>query len=259
MIESSSPARRAEQVETVACLGSSTTASKGTYKWIAELQKRPQNRQFRFVNLGVGGDLSFNVIGRLYRAISLRPDRVVILVGANDILASVFPNFQRLTRVSKRLPDVPSRVRFADNLELITCRLQHETNARVALSSLAPVGEDPHSTNPVQARLNDLFAAYNCVIRDTAASKGLDYIPFYELFQEELERAKSAKPFTRLSFASLYRDYLFRQLILRRSFDEIARMNGWEFHIDGIHLNTKGGTIFTEVVQRFLDSPSPRA
>jgi lysophospholipase L1-like esterase len=251
--------RHAHPVETVACLGSSTTASKGTYKWIAELQKRPQNRRFRFVNMGVGGDLSFNVIGRLQRAISVRPDRVVILIGTNDILASVFPNFRRLARVWKRLPDEPSPGRFADNLELITCRLQHETNARVALSSLAPVGEDLQSTNAVQSRLNELFADYNRVIRDTAASKGLDYIPFYEFFQEELDRVKSAKPFTRLSFPSLYRDYLFRQLILRRSFDEIARMNGWEFHIDGIHLNTKGGTILTEVVQRFLDSPSPRA
>ncbi len=49
--------------ETVVCLGSSTTASKGTYKWIDELEKRPQNKRFRFVNLGVGGDLSFNTVG----------------------------------------------------------------------------------------------------------------------------------------------------------------------------------------------------
>lgn len=44
--------------ETVACLGSSTTASRGTYKWIDELEKRPRNSRFRFVNLGVGGDLN---------------------------------------------------------------------------------------------------------------------------------------------------------------------------------------------------------
>ena len=31
-------------------------------------------------------------------------------------------------------------------------------------------------------------------------------------------------------------------------------MNGWEFHIDGIHLNSKGGRILVEVVQQFLDS-----
>src|SRR5277367_2733402 len=120
MIEPRSSTRRAEPVETVACLGSSTTASKGTHKWIAELQKRPNNRRFRFVNLGVGGDFSFNVIGRLDRAISVRPDRVMILIGTNDIWASVFPKFARLMRVWKRLPDDPSPARFADSLELIS-------------------------------------------------------------------------------------------------------------------------------------------
>lgn len=48
-------------------------------------------------------------------------------------------------------------------------------------------------------------------------------------------------------------------MILRRSFDEISRSNGWEFHIDGIHLNTRGGRILAEAVQRFLDSPGEGA
>jgi hypothetical protein len=48
-------------------------------------------------------------------------------------------------------------------------------------------------------------------------------------------------------------------MILRRSFDQISQRNGWELHIDGIHLNTKGGRILTDVVQQFLDSPSRSA
>jgi lysophospholipase L1-like esterase len=43
-------------------------------------------------------------------------------------------------------------------------------------------------------------------------------------------------------------------MILRRSFDEISRINGWEFHIDGIHLNSKGGRMLAEAVQEFLNS-----
>ena len=81
------------QPETVACLGSSTTAAKGTYNWIDELVKRPQNSRFRFVNFGVGGDLSFNIARRLDPVIRMAPDRVIVLIGTNDILASVFPNF----------------------------------------------------------------------------------------------------------------------------------------------------------------------
>lgn len=38
------------------CLGSSTTASRGTYKWINELVKRRQNGRFRFeIRIRAGG------------------------------------------------------------------------------------------------------------------------------------------------------------------------------------------------------------
>lgn len=124
------------------------------------------------------------------------------------------------------------------------------------MSSLSPVGEALRSDDPVQSRLNELVAAYNGIIGDVSHSCGAYYIPFCERFRDQLDRLAVAKPFTRFSFAAFYRDYLFREMILRRSFDEISQRNGWEFHIDGIHLNTRGGRILTDVVQQFLDSPS---
>jgi lysophospholipase L1-like esterase len=242
-------------LETVACVGSSTTASKGTYRWIAELERRPQNHRFRFVNLGVGGDLSFNLTRRLRRVIDIRPDRVIVLIGTNDILARVFPNFRRVVRLWKGLPHEPTVQGFQENLGLITRRLRRETEARIALSSLAPVGEDLHSVDTVQSRLNDLCAAYNDAIREVCSREGADYIDFYEAFRDQLDRSGIAKPFTRFSFRAFYRDYLIREMMLRRNFDAISEINGWEFHIDGIHLNTRGGRILADAVQRFLDSP----
>jgi lysophospholipase L1-like esterase len=250
----SDPLRHARPVETIACLGSSTTASRGTYKWIDELERRPQNGRFRFVNLGVGGDLSINTVGVLDRVITLRPKQVIVLIGTNDIMASVFPNFWRFVRVFKRLSEEPSPARFGENLNFIVHKLRRGTDARIGLSSLAPLGEDPCSRHPVQARLNELIATYNAIIRNVASTGRADYIPFWESFENQLVRAGTAKAFTHFSFASFYRDYLFREMILRQSFDRISRINGWQFHIDGIHLNTKGGRILTEAVQEFLDS-----
>ena len=244
------------EAETVACLGSSTTAAKGTYNWIDALAKRPQNSRFRFVNFGVGGDLSFDLVKRLGPVLRVAPDRVIVLIGTNDILASVFPNYRRFTRAWKRLSEEPSPAHFKDNLELIIRRLQRETWATVALASLAPVGEDLRATDPVQSRVNDLVAAYNAIIADVARGSGSYYIPFYESFCDRLACSTISKPFARFSFATFYRDYLVREMILRRSFDQISQSNGWELHIDGIHLNTKGGRILTDVVQQFLDSPS---
>jgi lysophospholipase L1-like esterase len=248
------PRRRGLPRETVVCLGSSTAASKGTYKWIDELEKRPQNKRFRFVNLGVGGDLSFNTIGWLDRVVALRPDRVIVLIGTNDIMASVFPNFRRFVRAWKRPSDEPSPAQFEENLNFIVRKLQRSAISRIGLSSLAPLGEDPDSRDPIQVRLNDLITTYNDIIANVASNERTDYIPFNESFQRELTRARTPKAFTHFAFGSFYRDYLFREMLLRQSFDEISRINGWEFHIDGIHLNSNGGRILVEAVQQFLDS-----
>jgi hypothetical protein len=177
-------------VETIACLGSSTTASRGTYKWIDELTRRPQNSRFRFANFGVGGDLSFNTVEAMDRVIAVRPQRVIILIGANDVIASVFPNFRRFVRVVKRVSEEPSPARFEENLDFIVYRLQREANAKIGLSSLGPLGEDPKSGHPVQARLNDLIATYNDVIRDVASTRHTDYIPFRESFEDQLLRGR---------------------------------------------------------------------
>jgi lysophospholipase L1-like esterase len=251
--------QQGQRAETVACLGSSTTAAKGTYKWIDELAARPQNSRFRFVNFGVGGDLSFNLANRLDPVLRAAPDRVVVLIGTNDILASVFGNVRRFSRIWKGLSEQPSATTFKRNLELITQRLQQKSGATIALSSLAPVGEALASKDPVQSRLNELVCAYSDIVAEVSRSSGSSYIPLYERFRDELDRCGIAKPFTRFSFAGFYRDYLFREMILRRNFDQIAQQNGWQFHIDGVHLNTKGGRILTEVVQQFLDSPSRSA
>ena len=89
--------------EIVSCVGSSSTAARGTYDWIAELGKRPRNERFSFRNFGVGGDLSHNVVSRLDAIAAAKPDRVLVLIGTNDILATVFPNFRRFARLFKGL------------------------------------------------------------------------------------------------------------------------------------------------------------
>jgi lysophospholipase L1-like esterase len=190
----------------------------------------------------------------LDRVIALQPDRVIVLIGTNDIMASVFPNFRRFVRVWKRLSDEPSPARFEENLYFIVRKLRRGANPRIGLSSLAPLGEDPHSRDPVQARLNDLITTYNGILADIASHEDTDYIPFNECFQAQLVRAPTRKAFTHFAIGPLYRDYVFREMILRKSFDEISRMNGWHFHIDGIHLNSKGGRILVEAVQQFLNS-----
>jgi hypothetical protein len=54
------------------------------------------------------------------------------------------------------------------------------------------------------------------------------------------------RAFTCFRFHSFYRD-AFGVLVLRKSPDKVAQMNGWCFHTDGIHLNTRGGMIVADL------------
>lgn len=236
----------------IACLGSSTTASKGTFKWIEELKRRPQNKQFHFVNLGVGGDLAYNVLQRLPSVVEINPDIILILIGGNDVLSIVFKNLKKFFAGWKSMPGEVTPQSFRENLEAIVNRLKKETLAKIALISLFQIGEEPDSTNPIQNELNNRIEEYTKIIKEIAEIHGCGYIPFYEELKEQI-MAFPGKAFTRFSILAFYRDYLFREFLLGWSFDKIAVKNGYRFHIDGIHLNTRGGMILTNLVQKFLD------
>jgi len=237
----------------VACLGSSTTASKGTFKWIDELQKRPQNKRFRFVNLGVGGDLAYNALQRLPDVVACHPDKVVVIIGGNDVIAAVFRRVRRFYRHWKHLPCEPSPEWFRENLLAIVRWLKTETSATIALTSLPQIGEDPNPIHPVQRELNKRFEKYNQMIKKMAREEKVSYIPLYERLHEQIV-ADPGRAFTRFRFLSFYRDYFLRKFLFGLSMDQIAERNGWKFHIDGVHLNTRGGMILADVVQEFLDS-----
>jgi len=239
--------------EIVACVGSSTAAARGVFNWIKELEKRPQNKRFTFVNRGVGGDVAYSTLQRLPKTIALHPDRVILIIGANDILNEVFPNVQKMLGGWKKLPEKSSPKWFRENLESIVRELKSKTSAKIGLTSLALVGEDPNSNDPKQAGLNKLFKEFAAIIKDVARQENVNYIPFYEKFQEQIE-AEPGKAFTEFRFRSFFRDYYWREFILHHSFDEIAKMNGWKYHVDGVHLNTRGGMILADTMQGFLDT-----
>jgi lysophospholipase L1-like esterase len=238
----------------VACLGSSSTAGQGqAFGWIDELSRRPQNARFVFKNLGRGGDFAYDALQRVPAVVATHPDRIFVLIGANDVLAMVFPNVQRfLGGFMKRHSQPPSFEWFEENLNAILVKLRSDTRARIALSSLGPIGESPSSTDPNQRRLNDLVAKFSATIKQVAAQHGTDYIPFYEWLSAEIA-ASPGKALTAFRFLPIYGD-TFRYFVLRKTSDEIGAANGWKFHVDGVHLNRRGGLILAGLVQDFLDS-----
>jgi lysophospholipase L1-like esterase len=241
-----------ERRSIVACLGSSTTAGRGqAFNWIHELERKPGKERFAFRNFGVGGDLAYNALQRLPDVLACGPNKVVVLIGGNDVLALVSRKAKRFFRLTKGLLCEPSPEWFHENLQGIVRRVKAETPASVALCSLPPIGEDPTPANAFQRELNRRVEEYSAIILKTAREEGTEYLPVYEAIHAQLVQSPG-RAFTDIRFLSFYRD-AFRVLALRKSPDEVAKMNGWRFHTDGIHLNTRGGSIVADLVQSFIE------
>jgi lysophospholipase L1-like esterase len=243
--------------ETVACLGSSSTAGKGqAFDWIGELARRPRNARFDFQNFGVGGDLVYDALKRADTVLAVRPDRVIVWVGGNDALAMVSRKARRLFRIMKFAPRPSSEMQFDEYLRALVHRIK-SSGARVALCSLAPIGEEPTSGQLFQAGLNSAVRDLSADIKRIAGDEVVEYIPIFEAFQAAI-KAEPGRAFTEFRLLPLYRD-AFRTIVLRMSADDVARLNGWRFHSDGIHLNRRGGMIAAELIQTYLDGSQPSA
>ncbi len=236
----------------VACLGSSSTAAKGPYDWIRDLEQRSSNTSFLFYRFADGGDLAYNGLRRLPNVIACHPDRVIVQLGGNDVLALTSKTMARFVRLTKRPPREPSPKWYHEIMQEIVRRLKQETSARIALCSEIPIGEDLNSADTFQAELNRRMIEYNTILKEIVSVEGINYLPLYERMQE-LILASPSPALTSFDLLPFYRD-LFSQVVLRKSNDEIGRINGWRFHRDGVHLNSHSGKILADLTQEFISS-----
>ncbi len=158
----------------MAFMGSSTVAGRGqAFDVVGELRGRPANAGLTLLNFGVGGDLVRKTISRVPDVVAAHPHKIVVIIGGNDILTSVFPNLARVLAGWKRVPVCPRPETYRAELRELVRRLKVRTSASVAVASLGQVGEDPDSADPVQRRLNDLYAQYRDIIRDVATDESV--------------------------------------------------------------------------------------
>ena len=235
----------------VACLGASLTSGTVSASYVDLLEERRPG--FRFLNHGFNGDLAWNALQRLDKLIAEQPDYVTILLGTNDVNATLSERNRFHYLAYNHLPvEHPSLAWYEENMEAILTRLRDETQARVSLLSLAPIGEDlGHEAN---LRLE----TYNGAIRGLAGRHGLDYLPVHErmvefLREHEAERAELPPPLA-------YKDGLTNignAIALHASglsWDEISRRNGLLLLTDCLHLNSRGAGIVADLIAEWLDA-----
>jgi lysophospholipase L1-like esterase len=237
-------------VKTVVCFGASLTAGTVSFDYLELLSARPSLTDFRFINHGVNGDLAWNGLQRLDKVIAEKPDVVTILIGTNDVNATLSER-NRLRYVSfNHLPQDPTLAWYEESLRAIVARLKAETSARLALLSLAVIGEN------LEHEANRKVSLYNEVIRRVAGDEIIDYLPLNERMVAYLR--KHEKDRTDLPPRLEYRDGLINvgnALALHAtglSWDEVSHRNGLLLTTDCLHLNSVGAGMIADLIETWL-------
>ena len=126
----------AHELKTVACLGASLTAGSVSADYVEMLAARPALAGYRFLNHGVNGDVAWRGLQRLDKVIADQPDAVTILIGTNDVNATLSERNLRHYLEFYKIPTTPTREWYEENLRAIVGRLQ-AGDARAAGAAFA--------------------------------------------------------------------------------------------------------------------------
>jgi lysophospholipase L1-like esterase len=237
-------------MQTVVCFGASLTAGTVSFNYVRLLQEQPSLKDFRFLNHGVNGDLAWNGLQRLDKVIGERPDFVAILIGTNDVNATLSERNRIRYREFNHLPVDPTLAWYEENLRAIVKRLKKETSARLALLSLAVIGED------LGHEANHQIDLYNEAVRRVARDEQADYLPLHERMVAYLRKHEADR--AGLPPRLEYRDGLINvgnAIALHAtglSWDEVSRRNGLLLTTDCLHLNSVGAGMIAHLIENWL-------
>jgi lysophospholipase L1-like esterase len=230
----------------VVCAGDSITRGQSSADYVAELERRLGPAGFEFVNAGVNGNLAWNVLQRLDDVIARRPDMVTLLVGTNDVNATLFPRWEKAYRRQQHIPQTPTLDWYRECIDAILGRLRSETAARLAVLDLPPLGED------LASEANQRVDAYNAALREVTAAHEVPCLPLHDRLVKLLPPDHRPPPYTGSTAVLL--KATFGHLLLRRSFTEIARRNGLSVLADHVHLTERGAEVIADLIAESLAS-----
>ncbi len=233
----------------IACLGDSITQGDVGASYVRMVERHFSSQHVAFLNAGINSDLSYTLLRRLDEVITAKPMLVTILIGTNDVWASINPQIAFGLRFQGKIHGTPTFEGYKDNITRILRRLKTETSASIAVLSLPLISED------IGHAVNQLGDQYSDSLRELARQMDVEYLPLREKQKEYLRgRVRRAKysyddTFRLLMVGVVY--YLFGM-----SWDEMADLNGNQLSVDNIHCTTRSAQMIAELVEDFIQRHS---
>jgi len=232
------------------CIGDSITRGQVSCDYVEMLQAELR-RDFCFVNAGINGELSFNVLGRLDDVVRCNPDYITLLIGTNDAHAMIDSRSLKRARRYMMVAEAPSIDRFEGNLRKIISYLQEHTVAQIAILSIPPIGED---LGDLAMRLTALFCR---AAKEAASGCGVAYLPLFEEMMAVLEQ-RQRRPSKHDGYTDLLLvGNIIHERLFRLSYDAIAARRQFALHTDLLHLSCAGAEIVARVIKPFLQGSHP--
>ena len=227
----------------VVCYGDSITRGLISASYVAVLKRRMGQANLRFLNSGVNNDVTFNLLRRIHPLIEVQPDFITVLVGTNDVIASLSPYGALFYYALKRLPRWPTLEWSLASLRRVIAHLRRETRAVIGLCSIPPLGENLN-TLP-----NQRVRAYNSALQEIANTNGLAYVPVFEHLVAHLPHS-DGREFT--ASVNLLGELMLRRYVFKEPFERFSRSKGFSLLTDGVHLNESAAGLVAEEIEGFL-------
>ncbi|RXZ72528.1 SGNH/GDSL hydrolase family protein [Agromyces albus] len=235
--------RGTDATTVIACVGDSITRGVMSADWV-RLLSDDLGDAAQVINAGVGGDLAENVLRRLDDVIACNPDVVTVLVGTNDVAALISNEWMRGYERAQKPSERPSIEVYRRMLERIVARLRYETEAQIALLEIPILGEDLGSAE------NERVRAYNAVVHAVADTAGVSVLPLFQPMADVLPKGHRAPHFG--GSKRLMGRAMIRHLLLRQSWESIARRYGFALLVDHVHLADAAAQLIEGQVARFV-------
>ncbi|MBI9047153.1 MAG: SGNH/GDSL hydrolase family protein [Anaerolineaceae bacterium] len=231
----------------VLCIGDSITHGVLSCNYVDILKDRLGEEDFLFINAGINGDTSWNILQRLEKIIQCEADIIVILIGTNDTnTPHRGKQFQKRVLMTKKLPQIPDETWFRNNLAQILKTLKKETNASLAILSLPTIGED----------LSDLMysktTSASAIIHETAREYQIKYLPLHENMSSVLNQKPTTNPPPVEQMEQIMMTSTFKHTVLGKDFDTISSKINFQYHSDHLHLNCKGAAMIADLIEPFI-------
>ncbi|RYU93280.1 SGNH/GDSL hydrolase family protein [Emticicia agri] len=232
--------------KTLVCFGDSITHGNVSYNWVSDVGKLLHELQV--LNAGINSDLTFSLLKRIDDVIACQPDFITILIGTNDVNATMKKDLEDSYKQTGRIPEniKPDFESFKKNYQEIILRLKQNTHARIALLSLPIIGED------LNHEVNKKADKYSEFIKELAHTQQLTYLPLRE--KQKAYLLAHVKPL-KYTFEETYKLLILsiiNHFFLGKDWDYITQKHGYQLTPDNIHLNSISGGMVRELVKNFI-------